>query len=51
MIRYPLEWQMVVMDRKIQAQTGFSAGLVRLQGRVRVIISTFLLGTICHPRG
>jgi hypothetical protein len=42
---------MVPMDRKIQAQTSFSAGLVRLQGRVRVIISTFLyLGTICHPR-
>jgi hypothetical protein len=42
---------MMLKYRKIQAQTSFSAGLVRLQGRVRVIRSTFLyLGNIRHPR-
>jgi len=39
---YPLGWQMVPRDRKIQAQTSFSAGLVRLQARVRVTESIFL---------
>jgi hypothetical protein len=32
---------MVLRDRKIQAPTSFRAGLARLQGRVRVIISPF----------
>src|SRR5690349_14434950 len=48
---YPLGWQMVLRDRKIQAQSSFSAGLVRLQARVRVIVSPFLYWAPCATQG